>query len=77
MAVKIGFDESHNVLQPTFVLATRSGKKLGHIPAHSISFSDNLVTYSELSFQVHKNDCSETVWKNLKDLKLLWYKKMI
>lgn len=75
MAVKIGFDETHNVLTPTLVLATRSGKKLGPIPATAITFTDNLVTYSELGFQVHKEDCSPEVWKQIKDLKLVWYKE--
>lgn len=76
MAVELKFDESHNILQPTFVLTSRSGHKEGLIPAHSITFQDNFNAYSEISFTVHKSDCDPTMWKSLVDLKLLWYKEL-
>ena len=41
LAVRIKFDSSHNVIHPTFVLATRSGNKLGAINATNISVSDS------------------------------------
>lgn len=56
LAVRIKFDSTHNVIHPTFVLATRRGKKLGVIPATNISISDAFNSHFELSFQVHKAD---------------------
>lgn len=59
MAVRIKFDNTHNVIHPTFVLATRKGKKLGVIPATNISVSDAFNASFELSFQVHKSDVDD------------------
>ena len=74
MAVRIKFDRSHNVIQPTFVLATRSGKKLGVIQAENVEISDSMNTYFELSFQVQKeidgNKC--VLWDKIEDFKLVW-----
>ena len=56
MPVRIKFDSTHNVIQPTFVLATRSGHKLGVIPAVNISVSDNFNSAFELEFGVNQQD---------------------
>lgn len=74
MAVRIKFDRSHNVIQPTIVLATRSGKKLGVIQAENIQVSDSMNTYFELSFQVQKESNGErcVLWDQIEDLKLVW-----
>lgn len=74
MAVRILFDKNHNVIQPTFVLANRNGKKLGSIPAENINIADNFNSYFELSMTVNKyNNGSEfRLWKQLTDFKLLW-----
>lgn len=74
MAVRIKFDNTHNVLQPTFVLATRSGKKLGSIPATDIRSADTFNSYFELIFTVNKynNGVQYHLWDELKDFKLVW-----
>lgn len=74
MAVRIKFDNTHNAIQPTFVLATRSGKRLGSVPAYNISITDNFNSSFELSFCVQKynNGVKYHLWEHLKDFKLLW-----
>ncbi len=74
MAVKIKFDNTYNVIQPTFILATRSGHKLGAIPAVNISVSDNFNSSFELEFNVYKDDNGQQypLWDKLTDFKLMW-----
>ena len=77
MAVKIKFDQTHNVIQPTIVLATRSGKKLGVLPVENIQVSDSMNTYFEFNFVIHKEkdgiQCK--LWDQIEDLKLVWCKE--
>lgn len=77
MAVKINFDSTHNVIEPTLVLATRNGSKIGKLPAYNIVFKEGLNTYSELSFRVNKVDCKKNndFWNQITDFKLLWAKE--
>ena len=76
MAVKIEFDNTHNIIEPTLVLATRKGRKIGKIPACNIVFKDGLNVYSELSFRVNKVDCiNSTFWSQITDFKLLWIRE--
>lgn len=77
MAVRIKFDNTHNVLQPTFVLATRSGKRLGAIPAYDIKSTGNFNSVFEVTFSVQKfnNDKEYHLWNELKDFKLVWCKE--
>ncbi|MBQ8559397.1 MAG: hypothetical protein IJ439_05370 [Tyzzerella sp.] len=74
MAVRIKFDNTHNVITPTFVLATRKGKKIGAIPATNISLSDAFNAQFDLSFQVQKydngNECVH--WDKITNFRLLW-----
>lgn len=74
MAVRIKFDNSHNAIQPTFVLATRSGHKLGSIPATNISVSDSFNSSFELEFRVNKFDNGRKyhLWDKITDFKLVW-----
>lgn len=77
MAVRIKFDNTHNVIQPTFVLATRSGHKLGSIPATNISVSDSFNSCFELEFQVNLYDNGKKyhLWDKITDFKLVWCKE--
>lgn len=77
MAVKIQFDNTHNAIEPTLVLATRKGRKIGKLPAHNIVFKDGLNVYSELSFKVFEADCekNDSLWEQLTDFKLLWVRE--
>lgn len=73
MGIRIKFDNSNNVIPPTFVLSSKGGNKIGVIPATNIQYSDNLNGYDELSFKVYKNSCvSNEIWDQLKDFKLVW-----
>lgn len=74
MAVRIKFDNTHNVIQPTFVLANRNGKKLGTVPAENIRVTDNFNSYFETVFSVNKynNNVEYKLWDQLVNFKLLW-----
>ena len=78
MAVKIKFDSNHNVIPPTFVLATRSGKKMNTpIPAVGITIADHFNDKFELNFSVSKydNGVEYPLWDKLQDFKLCWCKE--
>ena len=77
LAVKIKFDNTHNVIQPTFILATRSGRKIGVIPASNISVSDSFNSNFNLEFSVYKtnNGVEYEYWDSLVDFKLVWCKE--
>ena len=74
MAIKIKFDNEQRALPPTLVLATRSGHKLGCIPAQHIVFHGSLANGYELSCSVSKYDNWEKIelWDQLEDFKLAW-----
>lgn len=75
MAVKINFDKSNNVIEPTLVLGTRRGRKLGKVPAYDIVFKDCLNRNSELAFKVNKANCAnDKFWEQIVDFKLIWVK---
>ena len=84
MALKIKFEKYgdktvYNPQRPTFVLMTRSGKKLGIIPASSEVVKSCLNAADEVSFHVKKSlnetDASTEIWDSLTDFKLLWCKE--
>lgn len=77
MAVRIKFDSTHNVIPPTFALATRSGHKLGAIPAVNISMADAFNANSDLEFQVYKENNGKIYdkWDKITDFKLCWCKE--
>lgn len=60
MAVRIKFDNTHNVIEPTLVLATRNGRKIGNISAYNIVFNNGMNECSDISFRVNKVDCVAT-----------------
>lgn len=57
MAVRIKFDSNHSAIEPTLILSTRSGRKLGKIPANNVSFKDSMNNGSDITFDVNKEDC--------------------
>lgn len=73
MAVRIQFDSNHNPIQPTIVLATRGGRKLGRIPAVNVVFKDNMSNGCEMSFKVYKEGCA--IWERITDFKLVWVRE--
>ena len=66
MAIKIEFDSSYSVMQPTLVLATRNGNKLGGLNHHNLVMKDSMINCSELSFKINKNDCTQNQGKTEK-----------
>lgn len=74
MAAHILFDDSYNAIQPTLVLATRSGNKIGIIPSDNVNFSEHLSTSNDLQFKVHKYDNGTEchIWEDITDFKLIW-----
>lgn len=78
MSRKITLDPSGRIEDPTFVLATKSGKKLGQIigvddwDIHQVFNGAN-----EISFLVYKEcDGSENpLWSKIVDFKSVWYKE--
>lgn len=77
MAVRIRFDNTHNVIAPTFVLGTRSGNKLGVIPACNINMSDTFGSKFELQFEVNKFNNGEkyALWDKLVNFAIIWCKE--
>lgn len=74
MAVRIMFDEANNPIQPTIVLTTRGGRKLGRIPTVNVAFKDGMNDGSEMSFNVYQADCKSN-WDRITDFKLVWVKE--
>ncbi len=72
--MELKFDKSNNVVAPQFVLATKSGRKLGVLPAYNITFKNRLNSYSEAFFRVNKydNGVKYPLWDKLKNLKLIY-----
>lgn len=73
MAIRINFDNTHNAVPPTFVLAKRYGNRLGVIPATNINFKGSFNDCSELTFSVNKVDTN--LWDEIKDFQILWCKE--
>lgn len=72
--MKIKFDSQNNVILPDFILATRSGRKLGALPACNITFKNRLNSYSEVFFKVYKynNGKKCSLWDKIIGLKLVY-----
>ena len=80
MAVRIQFDSNHTAIRPTFVVATRSGDKLGYIPTAELHVHDIFSATgqaAEVSFDVYKYDgeVRYTHWEEIKNLRLCWCKE--
>ena len=77
MALRIMFDSNMLPEEPTFVLATKAGKKLGKLQAYSIICADALKEPSEISFRVSKYHDGELdhLWDKIVDFKLIWCKE--
>ena len=78
MAIKIKFDSNNKVIEPTVVLANRSGKLFGALPVVNFKFKSGIkdrMIYSELSFNVYENSVTSDIWDKIKDFKLVWIKE--
>lgn len=72
MAIRLKFDPTKNLETPAFVLATKSGVKIGRLPVCGLNMKDCLNAAAELSFSIHKADCKNGTWDQTTDFKLLW-----
>lgn len=74
MSIKFRFDSSNTPMEPTIVLATRSGIKLGAIPAHNVVVKDTMASFTELVFCVYKELDGQQLelWDQIKDFKLVY-----
>ena len=72
MGIKVAFDSNNQPQQPTLVLMTKGGRKIGKLPAVNMQFRDVFNDHSEGRFDVYKKDCSTEVWDNTSDFKLIW-----
>ena len=77
MAIKINFDVSNIPENPTLILATRKGDKLGKINAQNIVIKDSMTDGAEITFSVNKytNNVIDNLWNNIKDYKLVYCKE--
>lgn len=79
MAIKIEFDSSHNPIPPVIVLATKSGKRLGALPAENILIRGCMNDAASVSFSVNKADFIKSgrvgLWDQIVDLKTIWVKE--
>ena len=74
MAVRIKFDGAHNPIQPSIVLATRRGRKIGKLPALNVKFKDSMNNGYDMSFTVNQPDCPN-IWDKIQDFKLIWVRE--
>ena len=72
MSVAIKIDPFGVVQDPTIVLATRNGTKLGDMSAYNVVFNESLTAGREMSFKIDKAD--NRLWEDLQDFKLIWVK---
>ena len=76
MGIQLQFDSATNVIEPSLILATRGGDKIGKIPHTRLTVKDSFNEQSELSFDVPKIECKqEGFWEKITDFKLLWVKE--
>lgn len=74
MPMKINFDTAHNPETPTFILAKKSGDKIGQVNAKAIDITDALNDASEVTFTVYKyeNGKKDHLWDYITNFKLIY-----
>lgn len=74
MPMKINFDKAHNPETPTFILAKKSGDKIGLVNAKAIEITDALNDASEFTFTVDKyeNGKKDSIWDYITNFKLVY-----
>ena len=77
MGMKIRFDTANRPENPTLILATKTGKKLGLIVASGISIKDSMKDAAEITFNVNKylNGRKNHLWNKIKDFRLAWWQE--
>lgn len=75
--MKIAFDNNHNPIMPSIILANRNGNRLGLLSnVYNIVVNGSIDT-PEMSFKVLKEDNGQVcnLWDSIKDFKLIWCKE--
>lgn len=74
MSIKLQFDSSKNVVEPTLVLAKRNGDKLAKLPASDLYTTSNFNSYSEFTCTVNKfdNGVEYPFWDELRDFRCIY-----
>jgi len=78
MAINIRFNAQNLPIEPTLILASRSGKKYGKINARGINLAGYLQQPDEFNFDVYKklDDGSvDPLWNKIKDFRLIYCKE--
>lgn len=78
MAIKIRFNVQNLPIEPTLILASRSGNKYGKINVRNINLAGYLQQPDEFNFDVYKklDDGSvDPLWDKIKDFRLIYCKE--
>ncbi len=76
MEIRTIYDPNGVLQEPTFILTTRVGRRLGLINAQNIVYHRKENSASELSFDVYRCDVEDRVfWDKIKDFKLVYVKE--
>ena len=77
MAIKINFDLSNNPEIPTFVLASKSGKRIGELNPKNIVLKGCENAPNEITFNIFKVvDGTECIyWDEIRNFRLIWCKE--
>lgn len=78
MGMKIRFDTANRPENPTLILATKTGKKLGLIVASGISIKDSMKDAAEITFNVNKylNGRKNRLWNKIHKLIWIYFRKV-
>ena len=76
---KIRFDSGGMVADPTLVLMTKSGKRLGLlIGVENVHYARHMNSANEISFRIHKtvDGVDNPLWEHAVDFKVVWYREV-
>ena len=76
MAIKINYDSNRKPINPTLVLAKKSGEKLGAIPSYQNVLKADLESGYDLNFKVSKyirgTNTVNPIWNDIRDFRLVY-----
>lgn len=79
MAIKVHFDSAGAPLPLRLILATKAGNRIRELPINAVKFKDDLMSGTEINFEVHKERCvnrdgivDESFWRRITDFKLAY-----
>ena len=77
MATNIKFDINHNPEKPTFILAKKSGERLGKLVVTEEKITQSMKDAPNLSCTMNKylNGQLNNLWDEVKDFRLIWWRE--